>query len=86
MSSYDQVKIALDSLKILNGVRTPRPLSTVMHEKAAYILAGSFVGFLIERYGLPMFRSLYVSGNYEDVYGKPLETLEQEWRLDLQAK
>jgi hypothetical protein len=76
----------LDSLKILNGVRTPRPLSTVMHEKAAYILAGSFVGFLIERYGLPMFRSLYVCGNYEDVYGKPLETLEQEWRLDLQAK
>ena len=76
----------LDSLKILNGVRTPRPLSTVMHEKAAYILAGSFVGFLIERYGLPMFRSLYDSGNYQDVYGKPLETLEQEWRLDLQGK
>jgi hypothetical protein len=57
-----------------------------MDERAAYILAGSFVGFLIERYGLPMFRSLYDIGNYAEVYGKPLETLEQEWRLELQGK
>jgi hypothetical protein len=77
---------ALTSLQLLNGVRTPRPLSTVMDEKAAYILAGSFVGFLIERYSLPAFRSLYEIGNYEEVYGKPLDTLEREWRVDLQGK
>jgi hypothetical protein len=54
-----------------------------MEEKAAYILAGSFVGFVIERYGLALFRSLYETENYEKVYGKPLGTLENEWRLSL---
>jgi hypothetical protein len=54
-----------------------------MEEKTAYILAGSFVGFVIERYGLASFRSMYVTGNYEQVYGKSLRTLEQEWRVSL---
>jgi hypothetical protein len=76
----------LDSLQGLNGVRTPRPLGTIMNEQTAYILAGSFVGFLIERYGLPMFRRLYDTGDYAAVYGKSLQTLEQEWRLDLQRE
>ena len=73
----------VESLDALNSVRTPRPLGTVMEEKTAYILAGSFVGFVIERYGLALFRSLYETGNYEQVYGKPLGTLEKEWRLSL---
>ena len=46
-----------ESLKALNSVQTPRPLGTIMNEKTAYILAGSFVGFLLERFGLPMFQS-----------------------------
>ena len=58
-------------------------LGTVMEEKTAYILAGSFVGFIIERYDLTLFRSLYETGNYEMVYGKPLGMLEKEWRLGL---
>jgi hypothetical protein len=73
----------VESLDALNSVRTPRPLGTVMEEKTAYILAGSFVGFVIERYGLALFRGLYETGNYEQVYGKPLVTLEREWRLGL---
>jgi hypothetical protein len=75
----------VESLDALNSVRTPRPLGTVMEEKTAYILAGSFVGFVIERYGLALFRGLYETGNYEKVYGKPLGTLEREWRLGLRA-
>ena len=74
---------SVESLDALNGVRTPRPLGTVMEEKTAYILAGSFVGFVIERYGLASFRSVYATGNYEQVYGKSLRTLEQEWRMSL---
>ena len=73
----------VNSLEALNSVRTPRPLGTLMGEKAAYILAGSFVGFLIERYGLALFRSLYETGSYAQVYGKSLGTLETEWRLSL---
>ena len=71
------------SLESLNSVRTPRPLSGVMDEETAYVLAGSFVGFLIERYGLTLFRSLYEMEDYEKVYGKALKTLENEWHLSL---
>src|SRR5215510_43784 len=74
------------SLATLNSVRTPVPLSSVMDEQTAYVLAGSFVGFLIERYGLPPFRSLYETESYEKVYGKSVDTLEKEWRLRLQGK
>jgi hypothetical protein len=74
----------LKSLEALNGVRTPRSLSAVMDEKNAYTLAGSFVRYLIEKYGLGSFRSLYATANYEQVYGKSLEILEKEWRVNLQ--
>jgi hypothetical protein len=73
----------VESLDALNSVRTPRPLGTVMEEKTAYILAGSFVGFLIKRYGLAPFHSMYETGNYEKVYEKSLRTLEEEWRVSL---
>lgn len=46
----------------------------------AYILAGSFVQFLIERYGLPTFQALYETENQMEVYGKSLAALEAEWR------
>ena len=68
------------SLEALNRVRTPRPLGTVVDEETAYAFAGSFVRFLIERYGLAMFRSLYESENYGKVYGKSIDALEKEWR------
>jgi hypothetical protein len=53
------------SVEALNRVRTPRPLGTVMDEKTAYILAGSFVGLLLERYGLTLFLRLYETEHYE---------------------
>lgn len=71
----------VDSLEVLNSVRTPRPLQRVMDGRTAYSLAGSFVGFLIEKYGLPIFKELYEDGNYKTVYGKSLLALEKEWRL-----
>jgi hypothetical protein len=71
------------SLEALHQVQTPQPLGTVMEEKTAYILAGSFVGFLIERYDLPRFRRVYETANYDKVYGKSFGTLEREWRVSL---
>jgi hypothetical protein len=73
----------VSSLAALNEVRTPRPLGTVMDDMTAYILAGSFVEFLIEKHGLAAFRSLYETGDYEKVYGKSFATLEEEWRARL---
>ena len=71
------------STRALNAVRTPSPLGKVADERTAYILAGAFVGFLIERYGLGQFRSLYESEKYAEVYGKPFAVLEGEWRASL---
>jgi hypothetical protein len=73
----------VESLDRLNAVQTPTPLGIVLSEQNAYVLAGSFVGFLIEKYGLAEFRKLYESGMYEAVYGKSLEALEKEWRAAL---
>lgn len=72
------------SLDRLNNVRTPRALGSVLNERSAYVLAGSFVGFLVEKHGLPAFRKLYEGGTYESAYGKSLETLEKEWRATLE--
>jgi hypothetical protein len=72
-----------ESMAALNRVRTPRPLGTVLDERIAYVVAGSFVGYLVERYGLAQFRSLYETGSYETVYGRPFASLEREWRASL---
>jgi hypothetical protein len=74
---------AAPPLATLNNVRFPQPLGTVMHERAAYNLAGSFVRFLIEKYGLPPFRKLYETENYSEAYGNSLEILEREWRAHI---
>lgn len=71
------------SLAALNNVRTPRPLGTVMEDMTAYILAGSFVEFLIDKHSLALFRSLYETSDYEKVYGKSFAILEKEWRASL---
>jgi hypothetical protein len=53
--------------------------------KIAYIQAGSFFSLLIEKYGEQRLRALHDSQdlNYENVYGKNLIELEEEWRNDL---
>ena len=76
----------VSSLEPLNNVTFPRPLSTVMDERSAYLLAGAFVGFLIDKYGLAMFRTLYETGSYENAYTKSLPALEEEWRVEVQSK
>ena len=51
-----------------------------------YTTAGSFLHFLLEKYGAGPLRELYHSGgDFAGAYGKPLGTLEQEWR-DMIAK
>lgn len=45
----------------------------------AYRASGSFVKFLIERYGLSKFKTLYKGGLFTSVYGKDLSQLNDEW-------
>jgi hypothetical protein len=48
-----------------------------------HFAAGCFVAFLIEEQGAAAFDGLYVSGDYLDVYGQPLDQLEAEWMASL---
>lgn len=45
----------------------------------SYTTMGSFVRYLLERYGPEQMKSVYATGNFEDVYGKPVERLAEEW-------
>lgn len=45
----------------------------------SYIYAGSFVKFLIDNYGIEKFKLLYTDTNFEEIYGKKLQSLEDEY-------
>ncbi|HEY5946570.1 MAG TPA: hypothetical protein VIV40_13805, partial [Kofleriaceae bacterium] len=52
----------------------------------SYTTAGSFLKFLLDKYGAPMLRELYGSGgDFERVYGKSIGALESEWRTMISA-
>lgn len=54
-----------------------------MPERPAYLMAGSFVRFLIEKRGLAAFKTLYDTGSYEQAYQQSFEALERAWRSNL---
>ena len=45
----------------------------------SYMLAGSFVRYLVEAYGVEVFKRVFPTGNFRDVYGKSLAELGNEW-------
>ncbi|MCP4539781.1 MAG: LysM peptidoglycan-binding domain-containing protein [Chloroflexi bacterium] len=50
-----------------------------------YYAAGCFVQFLIEKYRVENFASIYHTGDYYGVYGKSLADLEAEWIANIEA-
>lgn len=56
-------------------------ISTYFH----YNLAGCFVTYLIETYGLEKFDWVYETSDYEGIYGRSLAQLDQEWQAWLTA-
>jgi tetratricopeptide (TPR) repeat protein len=46
----------------------------------AYTVTGSFVKFLIDRYGLSHLKTVFRTGNFEAEYAKPLKSLIAEWK------
>ncbi len=81
-------------LAALDRVATPKRLETGdLDGDDAYLVAGSFVRFLIEKYGLDRFRALYATtplqpgsrdpgpaDRWNRSYGKGLGALADEWR------
>ncbi len=50
----------------------------------SYTLMGSFVRFLITKYGIEHFKTVYKTGDFS-VYGTDLKSLEKEWRYHLNS-
>ena len=89
------------ALARLDAIATPMRLRLVgkIDQKGAYLVAGSFVGFLIARHGLDKFRRLYAltplrpgvrggggdTARYRTIYRRSLETLDDEWRAWLRT-
>ena len=58
---------------------TQRLTLRILSRWQAYLEAGSFTKYLITAYGVNSFKALYQGKSYEEVYGKSLAALEQEW-------
>jgi len=103
LSSAD---LAMVNLAALDKIMTPAAPALPELEvdgddrmKEAYIVAGSFAKFLIEKYGIDKFRNLYARTSFEpgrhiprtkddwtDVYQRSLFHLEIEWKAIIQAQ
>jgi hypothetical protein len=59
------------------------PRFLAQNQALAYTLAGSFLGFVHDRYGSAALRRVYRSGDYARALGKNLDQLEAEWRAFL---
>jgi LysM repeat protein len=68
----------------LPSVSGNRPYNGHTRDLDLYSAAGCFVEYLIENYGLQDFKQLFTSGEYKDLYGKPLAQLEKEWTASLE--
>jgi hypothetical protein len=51
----------------------------------AYTVAGSFVRFLVDRYGMVKLAPLYASNDFKAAYGKALDELAGEWEAFVDA-
>ena len=72
--------------KAMHQMEIAPPLSSVIgfgfwgHAGSrSYLLAGSFVRFLVDTYGIEKFKGVFPTGNFVKHYAKDLSTLEAEW-------
>lgn len=89
--TYDGIRTADDLAKAIIDLKLAKGVSAVMSftgfasnaSGKSYVLAGSFTSYLISRYGAEKYLLVYHSLDYERVYGKAIEQLEQEWLAQL---
>ena len=72
--------------KAMRELEVAPPLSGIMgigfwgHAGSqSYLLAGSFVRFLVDTYGIEKFKGVFPTGNFVKHYAKDLSALETEW-------
>lgn len=76
--------------KAMQELNVAPPLSSVMSfgfwkhaGSRSYLMAGSFIHFLIDKYGIEKCKEAFPTGNISKIYDKELYALEREWRLYL---
>lgn len=80
-SAHREVAAALRSKKIPTAKQIASNFGFAINNMyKAYESAGSFVGFLVMKYGAEKFKRLYVSRNFKKIYGKSIERLDEEWK------
>ncbi len=88
-------------IAFLDTATTPKPprlMSKTLESRGVYVVAGSFVRFLIEEFGLARFRELYATTplipgkreaggpeRWERIYGLPIDALSSRWRQNVEA-
>lgn len=53
--------------------------------ETAYTLSGSFVRWVIDRFGIAAFERIYRDGDFEGVLGRPIDVLVSEWEQFVDA-
>ncbi len=74
-------------VKAMHQLKVSPPLNSVLgfgfwrHAGSrSYLLAGSFIRYLIDTYGLEKLKKSFPLGNLERTYGRDITSLEAEWR------
>ena len=86
-ADWDEGKLTAHQwAKAMHQMEIAPPLSSIMgigfwgHAGSrSYLLAGSFVRFLVDTYGIEKFKGVFPTGNFAKHYIKPLHSLETEW-------
>ena len=55
-----------------------------INSSRAYTVAGSFLRYLVDTYGIEKFWTLYANNSFEDAYERPLDDLVAEWETFLE--
>lgn len=74
------IKTVGEPISIHKLEETRNSSMTVNLRRLAYVQEGSFVRYLIEKFGIKDFMAMYEGKSYETVYKKSLEDLERDWK------
>lgn len=80
----DEACVAMDSLGVLPDLRQTMTWFGFWSQasRRVYTASGSFVHYLVERYGMDRFRVLWSRRDFVSAYGRDLETLLKAWRRE----
>ncbi len=82
MYTLDEHAVRILQMHYASGVKEVMSFSgfAANASQKSYVLAGSFSRYLLSVYGSARFDQVYASLDWQKAYGKPLDSLEAEWK------